>query len=52
LYSGEADTDSETEREKFDKPLDFLMSCISMSVGLGNIWRFPFVAVKNGGGDI
>lgn len=26
------------------------MSCISMSVGLGNIWRFPFTANNNGGG--
>lgn len=26
------------------------MSCIAMSVGLGNIWRFPFIANRNGGG--
>lgn len=38
------------ERENWGKGVEFLMSCIAMSVGLGNVWRFPFTALANGGG--
>ncbi|GAB0095809.1 Transporter [Sergentomyia squamirostris] len=38
------------ERPTWGNSIEFLMSCISMSVGLGNIWRFPFIAYENGGG--
>ncbi|KAK8728554.1 hypothetical protein OTU49_009013 [Cherax quadricarinatus] len=37
-------------REQWSSPVEFLLSCIAMSVGLGNVWRFPFVALDNGGG--
>lgn len=32
------------KRAQWGNGLEFLMSCISLSVGLGNIWRFPFTA--------
>jgi len=37
-------------RQQWGNPIEFLLSCVAMSVGLGNIWRFPFVAYQNGGG--
>lgn len=37
-------------RDQWGNGIEFLMSCIAMSVGLGNIWRFPFIANRNGGG--
>uniref|UniRef100_A0A1Q3FXN8 Transporter n=1 Tax=Culex tarsalis TaxID=7177 RepID=A0A1Q3FXN8_CULTA len=37
-------------RDQWGKGIEFLMSCIAMSVGLGNVWRFPFIALENGGG--
>jgi Sodium:neurotransmitter symporter family len=41
--------DIEHRRPTWSRGLEFLMSCLSLSVGLGNIWRFPFVCYKNGG---
>ncbi|XP_031628886.1 sodium-dependent nutrient amino acid transporter 1-like [Contarinia nasturtii] len=40
----------EEDRSTWSNKTEFLMSCISTSVGLGNIWRFPFTAYENGGG--
>lgn len=37
-------------REEWGGGLQFLMACIATSVGLGNVWRFPFTAYENGGG--
>ncbi|EAT32571.1 AAEL015287-PA [Aedes aegypti] len=37
-------------RDKWGKDIEFLLSCIALSVGLGNVWRFPFTALENGGG--
>lgn len=42
--------ESENERGNWGNGLEFLFSCIAMSVGLGNLWRFPFIAYENGGG--
>lgn len=37
-------------RDQWGNSIEFLLSCIALSVGLGNIWRFPFIVNRNGGG--
>ena len=40
----------ETKRSSFSGRLGFVLAAAGSAVGLGNIWRFPYLAAKYGGG--
>ncbi|XP_055346051.1 sodium- and chloride-dependent glycine transporter 2-like [Paramacrobiotus metropolitanus] len=37
-------------RTRWSHKAEFVLACLSLSVGLGNVWRFPYIAYANGGG--
>ena len=40
----------EENREQWGSKLGFIIAAVGSAVGLGNIWRFPYIAYTNGGG--
>lgn len=38
------------KRAEWSNPVEFILTCVGFAVGLGNVWRFPYLAFRNGGG--
>lgn len=51
IQNEDVESGTANKRDNWGNGLEFLMSCIALSVGLGNVWRFPFIALDNGGKD-
>lgn len=46
----ELQVEVEAKRKGWGNKLEYMLATVGFAVGLGNVWRFPYLCQKNGGG--
>lgn len=46
------EVDVDEGRGAWGHKAEFILASIGLAVGLGNVWRFPYLCQQNGGGTI
>lgn len=53
-YTGEESQQASCEpaaRAGWNSKIEYFLAQVGFSVGLGNVWRFPYLCHQNGGGE-
>lgn len=50
--SSSLDNGEYNERGQWNSKIEFVLSVAGEIIGLGNVWRFPYLCYKNGGGEL
>lgn len=51
VEDGGSDAEDDAARPAWNSKLQYILAQVGFSVGLGNVWRFPYLCQKNGGGE-
>lgn len=50
--TAEKSAEAPAQRPAWSGQMEFILASVGYAVGLGNVWRFPYLCYSNGGGKI